>query len=84
MFLEHMIIAHEEQKLTNLDAFREFRGFIVELGGGHLELNCRRSILSSPVIYESFVKKTMMAAGFSEVQANYQALSRDNHKYDKV
>ena len=79
-----MIMAHEEQKPTNLDVFREFRGFIAELGGGDLELNCRRSILSSPIIYKSFVKKTMMAAGFSEVHANYQALSRDNHKYDNV
>ena len=79
-FLEHFLSCHPEEPLENFSAYREFRDIKVELGGGHLELNFRRNILSDALTYNAFVKPTMMSAGFSEIQARYQATSRDNHK----
>ena len=79
-FLAHFFESHPDVPIPDLSAFQEFRDFCVELGGGHYELNVRRNCLSDSEFYDSFVRDSMIATGFSEVQARYQACCRDNHK----
>ena len=78
--MEHFLTTHKDKPLHDLNIYREFRGFHVELGGGHYELNCRRSFLCDKIGYETFVKQSIMSTGFTEVQARHQATARDNHK----
>ena len=79
-FLEHWREYHNDYGIDNIGDYREFKDFIVLSGAGHHEMNLRKSILSSEVAFENFVKQSMMATGFTAQQSKYQSISNDNHK----
>ena len=79
-FIDHWLKHHKDNGIENLDDYRQFKDILVLSGGGHYEMNARKSFLADDLTYENIVKPVMLATGFSPIQCKYQSNSNDNHK----
>ena len=79
-FLEHWFTVHPEEVISNLNDHLEFKDFLVCSGGGHYEMNARKSFLTDSKLYPHYIRQVIMATGFTSEQARYQTTSNDNHK----
>ena len=79
-FIDHWLKCHKDHGIENLEDYRQFKDILVLSGGGHYEMNARKSFLADDLTFENIVKPAMLATGFSPIQCKYQSNSNDNHK----